>query len=286
MNISKQNIIGKAGCFHLMLLLIIIIFSAYAYYWYSQRTYGQNDTTKIQNLANQICEHKLPKIFKPLSGGDFIIFRYAVFNYKENGNEKAKIFVVSSSDDNLRNIIYFKLRSKFSNKETQVKKSIPMVSGIGYGTNKIRRCEDTLSLSGTNQTIKAFEAWFRQPKHKVVAWFAANDNKLNTMGRTFIKSVKPADSHLLEKNELERNVLSFFGSILIWIGGIAVIFGCIAMLIVAFREGIWWGLGMIFLPLVWPFFLIIHWKKTYMPFWAILFGNIVYIIGIIFETLS
>ena len=66
MNRSKQNITGKAGCFHLVLLLIIIIFGAYAYYWYSQRNYGPKDTTKICTLANQICEHKLPGIFKPI----------------------------------------------------------------------------------------------------------------------------------------------------------------------------------------------------------------------------
>ena len=170
MNISKQNISGKAGCFHLILLLIIIILGISAYYWYSQRTYGQKDISKIQNLANQICSHKLPENFKPFSGGDFIIFRYAVFNYEENDIEKARLFLLGTSLDNsMKNLLYKKLSSQLSREKIRLKKSTSTLSGRCYKTNIIKRFENILSFPNSNQTAISFEAWFTHSRYKVIA---------------------------------------------------------------------------------------------------------------------
>ncbi len=66
-------------------------------------------------------------------------------------------------------------------------------------------------------------------------------------------------------------------SLVAFAGVIAIVIGGVWMLIRAFSEGIIWGLGCLFLPLVSLFFLIVHWRQAKDPFFLQLLG-----IGIIF----
>jgi|JI10StandDraft_1071094.scaffolds.fasta_scaffold03966_12 FtsH-binding integral membrane protein len=66
-------------------------------------------------------------------------------------------------------------------------------------------------------------------------------------------------------------------SLVAFAGVIAIVIGGVWMLIRAFSEGILWGLGCLFLPLVSLFFLIVHWRQAKDPFFLQLLG-----IGIIF----
>jgi hypothetical protein len=51
---------------------------------------------------------------------------------------------------------------------------------------------------------------------------------------------------------------------------ISVVTG-IWLLVVAFKESIWWGLGSFFIPLVGLIFVIMHWQVAKKPFlWSLL----------------
>jgi hypothetical protein len=74
--------------------------------------------------------------------------------------------------------------------------------------------------------------------------------------------------------------MATIGTILIVIGAvIGLVFG-IQLLILAFRESIWWGLGYIFVPLVALIFVIMHWEDTKTPFLRGLIAIPFYIIGV------
>jgi hypothetical protein len=60
-------------------------------------------------------------------------------------------------------------------------------------------------------------------------------------------------------------------------GLIAIVVGGLWMLVRAFSEGVLWGLGCLFLPLVSLFFLIVHWRQAKDPFFLQLLG-----LGVIF----
>jgi hypothetical protein len=48
--------------------------------------------------------------------------------------------------------------------------------------------------------------------------------------------------------------------------------GAIAFIVVAFRESILWGLGVLFLPFVSLIFLVLHWGKAKNSFWLQMYG--------------
>lgn len=73
--------------------------------------------------------------------------------------------------------------------------------------------------------------------------------------------------------------MEVIGTILVIVGVIIMIVGGIMLLIVAFKESIWWGLGSIFVPIVALVFLIMHWQKAKKSFFIWLAGFAVSILG-------
>ena len=66
---------------------------------------------------------------------------------------------------------------------------------------------------------------------------------------------------------------------IIWIiGAIISVFGGIWLLVVAFRQTIWWGLGSLFIPIVALVFLIMHWGDAAKPFFVSLLGAVIMIV--------
>ena len=62
--------------------------------------------------------------------------------------------------------------------------------------------------------------------------------------------------------------------------GIALVFiGGIGLLIAAFKESIWWGLGCFFFSPVALVFLILHWHNAKNPFFLQLAGVAVLFLG-------
>jgi len=69
------------------------------------------------------------------------------------------------------------------------------------------------------------------------------------------------------------------GGILVLVGFLTMIVGRIVFLVAAFSEGILWGLGCLFLPIIDLFFLIVHWTEAKKGFLLELLGFAVSIIG-------
>ena len=60
--------------------------------------------------------------------------------------------------------------------------------------------------------------------------------------------------------------MAFIGWGLFSIGRGLGLLGGIWLLIVAFKESIWWGLGSLFIPLVSLIFVVLHWSVAKTPF--------------------
>lgn len=73
--------------------------------------------------------------------------------------------------------------------------------------------------------------------------------------------------------------MAAIGGILLGLGAVLAVIGSIWLLIAAFRQSIWWGLGSILLPLVWLIFVILNWDEAQKPFLCSLAGGILGGIG-------
>jgi hypothetical protein len=70
------------------------------------------------------------------------------------------------------------------------------------------------------------------------------------------------------------------GVIAMWIGLILMLVGGIIFIISAFREGILWGLAVLFLPIVPLIFLILHWQRAKEGFFIQLYGLAAVLLGV------
>lgn len=66
---------------------------------------------------------------------------------------------------------------------------------------------------------------------------------------------------------------------LAYLGILVALIGGIWLLVVTFKESIWWGLGSLFLPIVGLVFVIMHWQISKKPFLIYLGGIILCVIG-------
>jgi len=70
--------------------------------------------------------------------------------------------------------------------------------------------------------------------------------------------------------------------VLFGVGVVLAIVGAIMMLIPAFKESVWWGLGGIFVPLVLLIFAFMHWETCKKGFGVWIAGVCFYLGSIIF----
>lgn len=75
--------------------------------------------------------------------------------------------------------------------------------------------------------------------------------------------------------------MAIVGFILMAIGGIICLIYGIILLIKAFQESILWGLGYLFIPFVGLVFIFMHWDDCKSPFFRILIGTAIYVVGIL-----
>ena len=76
-------------------------------------------------------------------------------------------------------------------------------------------------------------------------------------------------------------MLATLGVIAIWIGLALLVLGGVFFLIAAFREGILWGLGVVFLPFVSLVFLIVNWQRAKGAFFLQLYGFAFVLLGVL-----
>ena len=75
--------------------------------------------------------------------------------------------------------------------------------------------------------------------------------------------------------------MTVIGMILAGIGVIIMLIFGIILLIKAFQESVWWGLGYIFVPFVALIFIIKYWSICKKPFLYSLVGVVIYVIGMV-----
>jgi len=73
--------------------------------------------------------------------------------------------------------------------------------------------------------------------------------------------------------------MTLIGSVLVWGGFLLMLLGWIAFIVMAFRESILWGLGVLFLPFVSLIFLVLHWARAKNSFFLQLWGLLIVIVG-------
>lgn len=69
------------------------------------------------------------------------------------------------------------------------------------------------------------------------------------------------------------------GTMLLMLGVAIYLVGGIWLLVKAFQESIWWGLGSLLIPLVGLIFAIMHWAQCKKPFLIALAGLVLIIAG-------
>lgn len=69
------------------------------------------------------------------------------------------------------------------------------------------------------------------------------------------------------------------GDVMVGAGGLLVLVGAIAFVVVAFRESLLWGLGVLFVPFVSLIFLIVNWNTAKRSFFWQLLGIALVFIG-------
>ena len=75
-------------------------------------------------------------------------------------------------------------------------------------------------------------------------------------------------------------MLATAGVIVMWVGLALMLVGALLFVIAAFREGILWGLAVLFLPIVSIIFLIVHWHRAKDPFLMQVSGFIFVLIAV------
>jgi hypothetical protein len=73
--------------------------------------------------------------------------------------------------------------------------------------------------------------------------------------------------------------MNMIGIIVLVIGAIITIVGGARFAIVAFEESVWWGLGVLFFPIVSPVFLILHFDDAWRPALNFVIGFILVLLG-------
>ena len=73
--------------------------------------------------------------------------------------------------------------------------------------------------------------------------------------------------------------MNIIGIIILVIGIIITIVGGARFAIAAFEESVWWGLGVLWFPIVWPIFLILHFDDAWRPALNFVIGFVLVLLG-------
>jgi Na+-translocating ferredoxin:NAD+ oxidoreductase RnfE subunit len=73
--------------------------------------------------------------------------------------------------------------------------------------------------------------------------------------------------------------MNAIGIIVLVIGVITTLIGCVSFVIAAFEEGVWWGLGVLFFPIVSPIFLILRFGDAWRPALTFVIGFAIVLLG-------
>lgn len=67
--------------------------------------------------------------------------------------------------------------------------------------------------------------------------------------------------------------------LLIWTGYAAWFFCGLWVVVLAWQRGILWGIGCLFMPVVWFIYVGLHWRETKKPFFFMIGGVALVVLG-------
>lgn len=70
-----------------------------------------------------------------------------------------------------------------------------------------------------------------------------------------------------------------FGPIVQLIGAVMALVGTVWLILAAFEESLWWGLGCLFIPCVSLIFALSNWDRAAKPFLITLAGGLISMLG-------
>ena len=70
------------------------------------------------------------------------------------------------------------------------------------------------------------------------------------------------------------------GVLSVWGGFLLLLLGYVFFIVAAFRASILWGLGVLFLPIVWLVFLVLEWPHAKRPFLWQVWGIALILLGV------
>lgn len=73
--------------------------------------------------------------------------------------------------------------------------------------------------------------------------------------------------------------MNAIGIAVLVVGIITTLIGGIRFLLAAFEEGVWWGLGVLFVPVVPPIFLILRFGEAWRPALTFVAGFALILVG-------
>jgi len=73
--------------------------------------------------------------------------------------------------------------------------------------------------------------------------------------------------------------MNMIGIIVLVVGVITTIVGGARFAIAAFEESVWWGLGVLLLPIISPIFLILHFDDSWRPALNFVVGFVLVLLG-------
>ncbi len=200
MSKGKKGCCG-CGCGCLTAIVIAIIIAIVAgVFWVKGHVYFQQPE-KINKVAEEICQFKLPEKLEPVLACDFDVFKLAVFAYLENNKVAIASLIETTFKDfevelktsytdgvmlglakslNINN-------SKNKTVTTETLKSIVLV-----GTNEMKVTETKIHYVEDNVTIIARQGIFTKGEKVVmVNLLATEDSNTITRATQFLNSVKP-----------------------------------------------------------------------------------------------
>ncbi len=182
----KKNFKSRCGCKLgcvggccgiIVITIIILIVSLIAgSFWIKRRTYV-NQPERINELANEICDYKLPDEFIPAVGMDYGFVRFALF-VKENKINNQNASTVIFFDTSITNFAdYFDdvatriVISSGNDKEMKVK-TIDLDS-FSTGDTKISCQEQLIYIEEENTFFTIYKGTFPKDDRIVIAWYMA-----------------------------------------------------------------------------------------------------------------
>jgi hypothetical protein len=70
------------------------------------------------------------------------------------------------------------------------------------------------------------------------------------------------------------------GALALWGGLLLAFVGWLFFIVAAFRASILWGLGVLFVPVVWLVFLVLEWQHAKRPAGWFLWGIVLIVLGV------